>query len=58
MEEKKHKNGFKDYDIDNLEIEDATKYGEFISSYFGWISMEKQKKRARELEDITREDNE
>lgn len=58
MEEKKHKNAFKDYDIDNLEIEDATKYGEFISSYFGWISMEKQKKRAIELEDITREDNE
>lgn len=58
MEEKKHNNSFTDYDIDNLEIEDATKYGEFISSYFGWISMEKQKRRARELEDITKEDDE
>lgn len=57
MEDKSHNNGFKDYDIDNLEIEDATKYGEFISSYFGWISMEKQKIRAKELEDITKKNN-
>ena len=31
------------------EKEDATKYGEFVSSYFGWVSMEKQKDRAEEL---------
>ena len=57
MKEERHNNRFKDYDIDNLEIEDATKYGEFIASYFGWISMEKQKKRAKELEDITKDEN-
>lgn len=37
-----------------LEIDDTTKYGEFISSYFVWIPLEKQKKRAKELENITK----
>lgn len=37
--------------------EDTTKYGEFIASYFGWMSTEKQKKRAKELEDITKDEN-
>lgn len=36
------------------EKEDATKYGEFVSSYFGWITPKKQKERAEELEDITK----
>ena len=34
--------------------EDSTKYGEFISSYFGWTTLKKQKQRAEELEDITK----
>jgi len=34
--------------------EDSTKYGEFISSYFGWITLDQQKKRAEELENITK----
>ncbi len=38
------------------EIEDATKYGEFVSSYFTWISPEIQKQKAKELEDITKEE--
>ena len=33
--------------------EDATKYGEFISSYFAWLSPEEQKKKAQELQNIT-----
>lgn len=33
--------------------EDATKYGEFISSYFAWISLPEQKENARRLEEIT-----
>ena len=38
-----------------LEVgEDATKYGEFISSYFNWLPPEKQKKRAKELDDMTK----
>lgn len=34
--------------------EDSTKYGEFISSYFSWVSLSQQKEKAEELEDITR----
>lgn len=33
-------------------IEDTTKYGEIISSSFKWISPEKQKDRAKELENM------
>lgn len=34
--------------------EDATKYGEFVSSYFAWIPLTKQKEKAEELENITK----
>ena len=34
--------------------EDTTKYGEFISSYFAWITLEKQKEEAEKLENITK----
>ncbi len=34
--------------------EDDTKYGEFISSYFAWITLEKQKEEAKKLEEITK----
>lgn len=34
--------------------EDKTKYGEFISSFFGWISPSRQKERANELNDMTK----
>ena len=30
------------------------KFGEFIPSYFGWISPEEQKKRAEELDKKTK----
>ncbi len=33
--------------------EDATKYGEFISSYFAWVSLPEQKEKVEKLEDIT-----
>ena len=36
--------------------EDATKYGEFISSYFAWVSLPEQKEKVEELEDITKEE--
>lgn len=41
---------------DKREKEDATKYGEFVSSYFSWISPEKQKDRVEELEKITKKE--
>lgn len=34
--------------------EDSTKYGEFISSYFAWISLPNQKERAEELNAMTK----
>lgn len=36
------------------EKEDATKYGEFISSYFNWITLKDQKRIVDKLEDITK----
>ena len=36
--------------------EDATEYGEFISTYFAWIPPEKQKERAKELHKMTNND--
>ena len=34
--------------------EDATKYGEFISSYFAWVPLEKQKEKVKRLQKITK----
>lgn len=50
------------YENINMEIamhevgEDNTKYGEFISTYFAWIPLNKQKERAREMEKMTQKD--
>lgn len=38
----------------NENIEDVTKYGEFVSSYFAWLTPEKQKKRAKEIDKMTK----
>jgi len=34
--------------------EETTEYGEFVSSYFAWISLSKQKEKAQELEKISK----
>ena len=34
--------------------EDATKYGEFISSYFAWVSLPQQKEKVEELQNMTK----
>ena len=39
------------------EIEHTTKYGEFVSSYFAWLTLDRQKKTARKLENITKKNN-
>lgn len=39
------------------EIEDTTKYGEFVSSYFAWLTLDRQKKTAKRLENITKKNN-
>lgn len=33
--------------------EDATKYGEFISSYFSWVSLPDQKEKVEKLQEMT-----
>ena len=43
MEDHKHEVG-----------EDSTKYGEFISSYFAWVSLPNQKETVEKLEKITK----
>ena len=40
------------------EKEDATKYGEFVSSYFAWKTLEEQKEIANKLSNITDEEKE
>lgn len=35
------------------ETEDVTKYGEFVSSYFAWLTPEKQKEKADDIENMT-----
>lgn len=47
-----------DEEINDLKTEvgeDYTKYGEFVSSYFAWISLPKQKEKAEELQRMTKE---
>lgn len=34
--------------------ENTSKYGEFITSYFAWLPLTKQKDRAEELEKISK----
>ena len=36
------------------EYEDVTKYGEFVSSYFAWLTLDRQKQKAEEIENITK----
>ncbi len=38
----------------NEEEEDATKYGEFVTSYFAWVPLSKQKENVEKLENITK----
>ena len=51
--ENKKLNNSKNYE-NYEEIENFTKYGEFVSSYFAWLTPEKQKKRAKEIDDMTK----
>ena len=37
--------------------EDATEYGEFVSSYFAWVPLPEQKKKAEEMDKMTKEKN-
>ena len=52
---KKNDKKFAKEEIGNLErYEDVTKYGEFVSSYFAWMSLEEQKNRVDKMENMTK----
>lgn len=36
--------------------EDATEYGEFISSFFAWETLQGQKEKVKKLENVTKND--
>ncbi len=36
---------------------DATKYGEFVSSYFAWIPLNQQKAKAKDMQNMTKHSN-
>ena len=56
MSDKKEKKE-KIMDISSVEVgEDATKYGEFISSYFAWVPLPEQKEKAEKLENVTKKE--
>lgn len=37
--------------------EDVTKYGEWVPSYFAWVSLDEQKEKAIELNETTKNEN-
>ena len=41
-------------EFEEEDVEDATKYGEFVTSYFAWVPMSKQKENVEKLENITK----
>ena len=52
MKEKNKKENI--MDVSSMEVgEDVTKYGEFISGFFEWNTLEGQKRKAERLEKIT-----
>lgn len=58
MNENNRKRKEKTMDISAIEVgEDATKYGEFISSFFDWNTLENQKKKVNKLENITKKED-
>lgn len=36
--------------------DEDTKYGEFVCSYFSWITLSDQKQRAEEMSNMTKKD--
>lgn len=40
-----------------IKKENTTKYGEFVCSAFCWLPIEKQKKQAKKMETLTKENN-
>lgn len=57
-EETKKKNMKKAREEFGVEVgEDSTKYGEFISSYFAWVSLPEQKAKAEKMQNMTKKED-
>lgn len=57
-EETKRKNMKKAREEFGVEVgEDSTKYGEFISSYFAWVSLPEQKAKAEKMQNMTKKED-
>lgn len=57
-EETKKKNMKKAKEEFGVEVgEDTTKYGEFISSYFAWVSLPEQKAKAEKMQNMTKKED-
>ena len=41
-------------ELADLKEENTTKYGEFVTSYFAWLTLEKQKENAKKMDDMTK----
>lgn len=42
---------------EELNIEDTTNYGEFVTSYFAWVPLPLQKEKAEEMENMTKKED-
>ena len=40
--------------MDDEKIENTTKYGEFVCSFYQWLPLDKQKEQAKRMANVTR----
>ena len=58
MNKKDRENKEKQVEYGASEIgEDATKYGEFISTYFAWVSLPEQKEKTEKMQNMTKKED-
>ena len=50
---KKYKGNIKNK-ITEIDDDNITMYGEFVTSYFAWLPLDKQKEKAKEMSDMTK----
>ena len=56
MNDRKDKEEQVEYGISEIG-EDATKYGEFISTYFAWVSLPEQKEKTEKMQNMTKKED-
>ena len=56
MDDRENKEKQVEYGISEIG-EDATKYGEFISTYFAWVSLPEQKEKTEKMQNMTKKED-